>query len=99
MLTNVRNLIQKTAPAATEAISYGIPTFKLNGKNLVHFAAYKTHFAFYPASEAIEVFKKDLVDFETSKGTIRFPLNKPLPMDLIKKITEFRVFAVSPKTN
>lgn len=89
-LEEVRALIHNIAPTATEAMSYQIPTFKLNG-NLVHFAAYKEHFGFYPGSEAIEVFKEELAKYDTSKGTIRFPYDKPLPLKLIQKITEYRV--------
>ena len=65
-------------------------TFKLNG-NLVHFAAYKNHIGFYPTPSGIEAFKNELSEYELSKGTIKFPLNAPLPFDLIKKIVEFRV--------
>jgi uncharacterized protein YdhG (YjbR/CyaY superfamily) len=89
-LQQIRELVHSLAPGATEAISYGIPTFKLNG-NLVHFAGYPNHIGFYPGSEAIEVFKKELAGFKTSKGTIQFPLDQPLPMDLIKEITLFRI--------
>lgn len=90
MLREIRALVHSLAPGAVETISYGIPTFKLNG-NLVHFAGYASHIGFYPGAEAIEVFKKELEGFKTSKGTIRFPLDKPLPLDLITKITVFRV--------
>lgn len=91
-LQQIRETIKKVAPNATEAISYGIPTFKLNG-NLVHFAGYNTHFGFYPGSAAIQNFKNELASYDTSKGTIRFPLDKPLPLNLIKKITKSRVKA------
>lgn len=90
LLQKVREVIRSVAPDAVEAISYGIPTYKLHG-NLVHFAGYAHHIGFYPGSEAIEVFKEELEDFKTSKGTIQFPLDKPIPFDLIKKITEYRV--------
>jgi uncharacterized protein YdhG (YjbR/CyaY superfamily) len=89
-LLEIRELIRSLAPGATEAISYGIPTFKLNG-NLVHFAGYINHIGFYPGSEAIEVFKKELAGYKTSKGTIQFPLDTPIPIDLIRRITEFRI--------
>jgi len=90
ILVKLRQLVKKEAPDSTEAISYGIPTFKLNG-NLVHFAGYKTHIGFYPEAEAINVFEKELSGYETSKGTVRFPLGKPLPYDLITKIVKYRV--------
>lgn len=89
-LQEIRELVRSLAPEATESISYGIPTFKLNG-NLVHFAGYANHIGFYPGAEAIEVFKNELMGFKTSKGTIQFAHDQPLPMELIKKITQFRV--------
>lgn len=95
-LQEIRELVSSLAPGATEAISYGIPTFKLNG-NLVHFAGYAKHIGFYPGAEAIEVFKKELSEYKTSKGTIQFPLDRPLPLDLIRKITLFRVEKNSKK--
>ncbi|MFX1479425.1 MAG: iron chaperone [Promethearchaeota archaeon] len=90
ILIKLRKIISKTAPEVKEAMSYQIPTFKLNG-NLVHFAAYKNHIGFYPTPSAIEAFKDELSPYEISKGSIRFPLNKPIPYDLVKKIVEFRV--------
>lgn len=90
MLEEIREVIQKAAPQATETINYGIPTFKLNG-NLVHFGGYKTHIGFYPGSEAVEAFLPEVEKFEHSKGTIQFPLDEPLPVDLIRKITKYRV--------
>lgn len=90
ILETVRQTIKKTAPDADEAISYQIPTFKLNG-NLVHFAAFKNHIGFYPGSKAIEVFKKDLKLFKSSKGAIQFPLNKSMPLLLIQKVVKYRV--------
>jgi uncharacterized protein YdhG (YjbR/CyaY superfamily) len=90
ILENLRQIIKTTAPKAEETISYKIPTFKLNG-NLVHFAAFKNHIGFYPTPSGIEKFKKELSTFETSKGTIKFPLDQPIPFDLVKKIVEFRV--------
>jgi uncharacterized protein YdhG (YjbR/CyaY superfamily) len=90
MLKQVREAIRATAPKAEEAIKYGIPTFTLQG-NLVHFAAFKNHIGFYPAPRAIEEFKKELSAYEGSKGTIKFPLDKRLPIPLIKRIVKFRV--------
>lgn len=84
-LEKVRQTIKQAAPDASEKISYGIPTFYLNG-NLVHFAGYEKHIGFYPGSAPISEFASDLQGYETSKGTVRFPLDKPLPFDLIRKI-------------
>lgn len=89
-LQKIRQTIQKAAPDAKEKISYGIPTFTLHG-NLVHFAAYNTHIGFYPGSSPIKVYARELKPYETSRGTIRLPLDKPLPYDLIRQITLFRV--------
>ncbi len=90
ILEQLRATIKKAAPAAEEKISYAMPTFVLNG-NLVHFAAYKNHIGFYPSPSPIEVFKDDLTGYTTSKGAIQFPIDRPLPFDLITKIVRFRV--------
>lgn len=90
LLQEFRTIIKKHAPQAEEGISYGIPTFKLHG-NLVHFGGYKNHVALYPGSYAIKIFAKELSSYKTSKGTIQFPLDKPLPRALIAKIVKFRV--------
>jgi len=89
-LTQLRDTIRKAAPDAEEAISYAIPTFKLNG-NLVHFAAFKSHIGFYPAPSGTEAFKKELSPYKAGKGSIQFPLNEPLPLSLVTKIVKFRV--------
>lgn len=89
-LEELRTTIRKAAPDAEEAISYAIPTFKFKG-NLVHFAAFKNHIGFYPAPRGIEAFKKELSPYEGGKGTVQFPLDKPLPLPLISKIVKFRV--------
>lgn len=91
ILQKFRSVIHSVAPQASEAISYGIPTFKLNGKNLVHFGGFKNHVSFFPTGSGVEAFKKDLGKFDVSKGTVRFPLDKELPWDLISEITKFRV--------
>ena len=91
VLEELRQAIRKSAPEAEETISYGIPTFDLNGFHLVHFAAYKNHIGFYPTSSGITAFKKELSLFKTSKGTVQFPLNEPIPFDLVKRIVRFRV--------
>jgi uncharacterized protein YdhG (YjbR/CyaY superfamily) len=90
ILRKVRQTIRKAAPDAVEAISYQIPTFKLNG-NLVHFAAYKNHIGFYPTSSGIEKFKEELSAYKWSKGTVQFPLDKPIPYELVERIVAFRV--------
>lgn len=89
-LETIRATIRKAAPNAEEAISYMIPTFKLHG-NLVHFAAYKNHIGFYPGAGGIAAFQEELAGYETSKGTVQFPLDKRLPLTLITKIVKFRV--------
>jgi uncharacterized protein YdhG (YjbR/CyaY superfamily) len=90
ILKKVRTTIRKAAPDAEEAIKYQIPTFVQNG-NLVHFGAYKTHIGFYPTSKAIVKFKKELSPYAGAKGTVRFPLDKPIPFDLIGRIAKSRV--------
>jgi uncharacterized protein YdhG (YjbR/CyaY superfamily) len=89
-LESIRATIKKAAPKAEETISYQMPAFKLH-RILVYFAAYKNHIGFYPASKAIQVFSKELSTYETSKGTIKFSLDKKVPLGLITKITKFRV--------
>src|SRR4026207_1630380 len=83
-LEKVRATIRKAAPRADEAIKYQIPTFVLNG-NLIHFAGYKNHIGLYPGSRAIEEFEDELAGYTTSKGTVQFPLDKPVPVGLINK--------------
>jgi uncharacterized protein YdhG (YjbR/CyaY superfamily) len=90
ILGKVRQTIRKAAPEAVEAISYQIPTFKLNG-NLVHFAAFKNHIGFYPTSSGIRAFKKQLSPYKGAKGSVQFPIDEPIPYDLVKKIVIFRV--------
>ncbi len=90
LLKEIRKTIKAAAPDAEETIKYAIPTFMLNG-NLVHFAAYKNHIGFYPAPRALESFKKELAGYKGSKGTVQFPLDEPLPLELITRIVKFRV--------
>jgi uncharacterized protein YdhG (YjbR/CyaY superfamily) len=90
ILQELRQTIRDAAPHAKEAISYQMPTFKLNG-NLVHFAAYKKHIGFYPAPSGIEAFKEELAPYKFSKGAIQFPIEQPIPHDLVSKIVQFRV--------
>lgn len=91
MLESLRIAVRNSAPRAQEVISYGVPTFKLNG-NLVHFGAYKNHISFYPGGpSAIDAFEDELSGYAQSKGTIRFPLDQPIPLELVKRIVRFRV--------
>ena len=89
-MQKVRATIRKAAPRAEEAIKYQIPTFVLNG-NLIHFAGYKNHIGLYPGTRAIEEFKDELTGYKLAKGTVQFPLDKPVPVGLISKITKFCV--------
>ena len=84
ILEKIRKTIKATAPKSTETISYQMPTFRLNGI-LMHFAAHKNHIGFYPTPSAIVEFLKDLSNYEFSKDAIKFPLNEPIPLELIKK--------------
>ncbi len=89
-LQMMRKVIKVTAPQATEKISYGMPTFVLFDHNLVHFAAYKNHIGFYPTPSGIDSFKEELSKFKGAKGSVQFPLNEPLPLELVRKIVAFR---------
>ena len=90
ILQQMRVTIKEAAPQAEEVISYGMPAFRLNGM-LVYFAAYKNHIGFYPTRSGIETFKEELSIYKNSKGAVQFPLDKPLPTELIKKMVKFRV--------
>ncbi len=92
LLQQIRNTIHEAAPDAMETISYQMPAFKQNGV-LVYFAAFKNHIGFFPTAQGVEAFKDKLSTYKTSKGTIQFPLDKPLPLDLIAEIVRFRVKA------
>jgi len=89
-LKKLRREIREAAPEAVEAISYGIPTFKLRG-NLVHFAAFKDHISFFPTASGIAAFRKELSRYPLSTGTVRFALDRPIPFALVRKIVKFRV--------
>lgn len=89
-LEKIREAVKELAPQATERICMGIPTFDLDGKWFIHYGAYKKHTGFYPDPETIEAFADDLKGFKTTKGAVQFPHNKPLPMDLIRRMTEYR---------
>jgi len=90
-LNTIRSLVKEIAPDAIERICMRIPTFDLNRKWLVHFAGFKKHIGFYPQPEGISHFQDKLTDYKTSKGAVQFPLNKPLPIDLIREMIQFRV--------
>lgn len=97
-LKELRAVIKAVAPEAEEKISYQMPTFTLKG-NLVHFAAHKNHIGFYPTPSGIEEFKDELSAYENAKGSVRFPFDRPLPYDLIRKIVVFRVKENLEKAN
>jgi len=90
LLQEMRATIRAAAPEAQEKISYQMPTFYLKG-NLVHFAAYQKHIGFYPAPRGIEAFQTELAVYKGAKGSVQFPIDQPLPLDLVRRIVEFRV--------
>lgn len=91
VLEQIRTTIKKIAPKAEEAISYGIPVFNLNGTYLIYFAGYKNHVSIYPAPRGKDEFKEILSAYKGGKGTVQFPLDKPIPFNLITKIVKFRM--------
>jgi uncharacterized protein YdhG (YjbR/CyaY superfamily) len=93
ILCKIREVIRAAAPEATEKMSWRMPTF-WQGENLIHFAAFKKHISIFPGGEASAVFAEKLTGYKTAKGTIQFPLNKPVPYDLIEEITRWRVAVV-----
>lgn len=90
LLEEVRQTIRQAAPEATETIKYAMPTFVLKG-NLVYFGAFKEHIGFYPVPSGIAAFKEELSTYKMGKGSIQFPFDKPMPLDLIADIVKFRV--------
>lgn len=90
ILQKIRAIVHQAAPDAKEKISYQMPTFTLNG-NLVHFAAFKNHIGFYPIPSGIEAFKQELSPYPQGKGSVQFPLDKPIPYDLITRIVAYRI--------
>ena len=90
ILEQIRETIKRTAPEAEETIKYGMPTFTLNG-NLVYFAAFKNHIGFYPIPTGIEAFKEQFSQYKTGKGSVQFPLEQTMPLDLIAQVVKFRV--------
>ncbi|TKC10861.1 hypothetical protein FA048_11885 [Pedobacter polaris] len=99
ILEKVRSTIKKAAPEAEESISYTMPAFKLKGKPLVYFAGYKSHIGFYATPTGHAAFEKDLSVYKQGKGSVQFPLDKPMPLDLIARITKFRVEETIKKKN
>ena len=99
ILQTIRNTIQQNIPEAKEAIKYGIPTFVFKGKNVAHFGAFKHHIGFYPTPQGIAEFEKELSHYKQAKGSVQFPLTKPMPIDLIKRIVLFRLNKVKGKNN
>jgi uncharacterized protein YdhG (YjbR/CyaY superfamily) len=91
VLEELRALIRQSAPAATETISYAIPTFDLGRRHLVHFAGYERHVGFYPTGSGIAAFADELAPYKRGKGSVQFPLGQPLPIVLIRRIVAFRV--------
>ena len=88
-LNEIRNFIKNEVPEATEKISYGMPTFYLNG-NLIHFAAFKDHYSIFPSPSGINTFEKKLAPYRTGKGTLKFSIDKPIPWDIIQQVIQFR---------
>lgn len=91
LLKKMRQTIKKAAPKAKETISYNIPTFTVNAKKLVWFAAFKSHIGFYPGAAAIKTFKKEMSPYKTAKGSVQFPFDEPLPLDLVTRIVKSRL--------
>ena len=97
-LKRVRSTIRKAIPSAEEVISYGMPTYKLHGSTVLHFAGWKQHYSLYPAtSQVVAAFKDDLAQYEVRKGTIRFPLSRPVPTSLIERIATLRAKEVAQR--
>ena len=96
ILSEIRALIREAAPGAVEKISYQMPTFYLNG-NLVHFGAFDKHIGFYPTPGGIEAFKEEISRYKWAKGSVQFPLDEPMPYDLIRRIVEFRLAEATKK--
>lgn len=99
ILHNIREIIQESAPTASESIAYKMPAYKLNGKPLIYFAAYKIHIGLYALPTTNIEFSKELSIYKQGKGSIQFPLDKAIPYDLIKRIVEFRVIEILSKNH
>jgi uncharacterized protein YdhG (YjbR/CyaY superfamily) len=96
-LEKIRKTILKAIPGSEEGISYQIPVFKWQGKVVIYFAAFKNHISVYPAPRGSKEFKEELAAYEGGKGTVQFPLDRPIPMDLIKRIAKFRLLETMEK--
>lgn len=90
-LVAMRAVVRETAPDATESIGYGIPAYKLGGKPLVYFAGFPKHIGFYATPNGHEAFKDEFARYKQGKGSVQFPLNQPLPLDLVRRVVEYRV--------
>lgn len=97
LLEEIRGIIRRTAPEATETISYAIPTFDLDGRHLVHFAGFARHVGLYPTPNGVEEFAEAFAGYKTGKGSVQFPLDQPLPHDLIERVVRFRIGQIRPK--
>jgi uncharacterized protein YdhG (YjbR/CyaY superfamily) len=97
-LEQLRDLLRDAVPGATETISYGMPTFDLHGRHVLHFAGHTKHVGLYPTPSGISAFDAELSRYARGKGSVRFPLGEPLPTDLIRRIAAFRVAEVSAAT-
>lgn len=97
ILGQIRQIIHAAAPDATETISYQIPAFKLNGKDLIYFAAWKEHISMYPVPGGTDAFEKELSPYIGGKGTVRFPLDKPVPFNLVEGIVQARLKQIDKK--
>lgn len=95
VLEEVRAVIRETAPEATETIAYAIPTFDLAGKHLVHFAGFAKHIGFYPTPSGMEQFASELARYKQGKGSVQFPLDEPMPLDLVRRMVLARIREVS----
>lgn len=96
-LRDIRAVMKKVAPDGEEAIRYGMPTLRIGGKNALHYAAYAKHVGFYPTPSGIKKFQKEIGKYVSSKGAVQFPLDKPVPMSLITKISKFRIGEIKGK--
>lgn len=90
-LSEMRNVIKQNAPEANESFAYGMPAYKLNGRPLVYFAGFKNHIGFYATPTGHEEFKNELAGYKQGKGSVQFPIDEPMPLDLVKRIVQFRV--------
>lgn len=91
ILQSIREIIKQNAPEAEESISYGMPAYKINKKPLVYFAAFKNHIGFYATPTGHQAFAEELSKYKQGKGSVQFPINEPMPLDLIERIVKFRV--------